>query len=227
VAYGITIPDGIIATIIMAEADRAANSSGGKQVDRALGEIRLAYPYNYQHATASITNIVRHLTAADNVRNLADAPGPNNNSPGQANAVDAAMDHVRRLVFDDVSTTNDDTYRTAAAASSRSGGYTSEDDKSSKSYKVRGKGKATKEGRKKSKSKSRPTELTADNNPCKHCRRHGRRSRHPTVDSANCFWNNRYKGWRPRYVCRQLDMAYHDREYYMSDSGGEDTSDDK
>jgi len=223
VAYGIVIPDGIIATIILAEADRAANSSGGKQVDRALSDIRLRYAYNHRHDTTSINDIVRYLTAADNVRNLADAPGPNsNNNPGQANAVDAAMDHVRRLVFDDESSDDDDTFGTAAAASTRSG-Y--ESDRSDRSYasKARGEKKTKKAGRKPTKAPAE--EHTAANNPCKYCRRHGRRSRHPTVDGAKCFWNKRYKGWRPRYVCRGMDMKYHDREYFMSDT--EDTSDDE
>jgi hypothetical protein len=221
VAYSITIPDRIIATIILAEADQAANSSGGKQVDRALSEIRLAYPYDYKHNTASITDIISHLTAADNVRNLADAPRPNsNNSPGQANAVDAAMEHVWRLVFDDKYSDNE-TLATAAAASSQ-GGYESDRSGRSSASKARGK-KSKTTGRKPTKA---PAEVhTAKNNTCKYCRRHGRRNRHPTVNGAQCFYNKKYKGWRPRYVCRKLDMKYHDREYFMSDT--EDTSDNE
>ena len=49
---------------------------------------------------------------------------------------------------------------------------------------------------------------TAENNPCKHCRKHGRISRHPGTPAEECFWNTKWKGFRPRYVCKKLDIKY-------------------
>ena len=60
------------------------------------------YLYNYAHNAASIANIMAKLAAADNVRNLAKAPGPLsklNNTPGLANTVVKAIMYIRRLVF--------------------------------------------------------------------------------------------------------------------------------
>jgi len=61
-------------------------------------------------------------------------------------------------------------------------------------------------------SSRRPSEeQTAENNPCKHCRKHGRHLHHPKVLSSKCFWNKKYKDFRPHYVCKKFKLHFKPR----------------
>ena len=148
---------------------------------------------------------MERLAAADGVRNMMSAP-----APGQANAVSDTISHVTRLIFDD------DTSDEGTAYSAR-GGYRSDssDDASSKSA-ARSR-KSTTRGRSSSRSNE---EHTAANNPCKYCKKHKRRNRHPQVPTKNCFWNKKWQGYRPRYCCRVLDIAYKPRDQFYHAMGG-------
>ena len=75
-------------------------------------------------------------------------------------------------------------------------------------------------------------EQTAANNPCTYCKRNGCRNRHPNVPPEQCFWNKKWKGFRPRYVCRAINLPYQEREAFVAEFGGYvssdgDTSDDE
>ena len=152
------------------------------------------------------------------------APAPTtNNMLGQANAADDTMSHVRRLIFDE-----DSTAGTAATA-----GYESDSSVESarKSRASQASNKDTVAQRSRSKSKTR-ADRSAATNPCKYCRRHGRRNRHPNVPPERCFWNKKWKGFRPRNVCRALNLPYLEREAFEPEFGGYvssdgDTSDDE
>jgi len=99
---------------------------------------------------------------------------------------------------------------------------------------------ARREKSKAAKARGRPSsrrpseEQAAESNPCKHCRTHGRHLRHPKVSSSKCFWNKKYKGFRPLYVCRTLKLRFKQRADfpaalggYPSDSDAETTSDEE
>jgi len=223
-AYGITVHEDMIATTILAEADEAAREDWGREIETAMGKIRLSYGYDYPHDAASVAIILKELAAADAVRDLMAAPAPTtNNNLGQANAAGDAMSHVRRLIFDD-----DSTVGTAAAAGYESDS-SAESDRKSRASRSSNTDKAKQRGRSKSKARA---EQTAATNPCKYCKRNGRRNRHPNVPPEQCFWNKKWKGFRPRYVCRAINLPYQEREAFVAEFGGYvsddgETSDDE
>ena len=104
---------------------------------------------------------------------------------------------------------------TAAAATE---GY--ESDSSKESRPSRSKSRASATARDRSKSHGLRNEQTAANNPCKHCKKAGRRNRHPNIAEETCFYNKKYKGFRPKYVCKVLDVRYCPREKFSEALGG-------
>ena len=214
-AYGITVHEDMIANTILAEADEAAREDWGREIETAMGKIRLSYGYDYPHDAASVAVILKELAAADTVHDLMAAPAPaTNNNPGQANAAGDTLSHVRRLIFDD-----DSTVGTAATV-----GYESDSSAESGRKSRAGRSNNKDKARGRSKSKAR-AEQTAASNPCKYCKRNGRRNRHPNVPPEKCFWNKKWKGFRPRYVCRAINLPYQEREAFEPEFGGYVSSD--
>ena len=98
-AYGITINEDVVPTIILTEADEAAREPWGREIKTAADKIRLKYGYDHAHDTQSVAVILAELAAADGVRNLMRAPAPLIAPAGHANQ--AKESHVARLLFDD------------------------------------------------------------------------------------------------------------------------------
>ena len=69
-AYGIAVPESMIATIILAEVDDTAHEPWGRKIKTAVAKIRLKYAYNYAHDAASVVAILKELAGADAVRNM-------------------------------------------------------------------------------------------------------------------------------------------------------------
>ena len=42
---------------------------------------------------------------------------------------------------------------------------------------------------------------------CRYCKRNERRTPHPKYPEERCFFNKRYKGWRPCYACKIVRTA--------------------
>ena len=205
--HGIIVGPDIIAHIILTEIEWAMGQPWGREIATSMDVIRGKYGANYPHDDGSIIEIMKELRKADTIRNLKAATAPDAEVNGLANSV------VRKLLFDDESTEEG----TAAASEGYSSDSSAESDPKSKSSKASRRDKS----RSRSRSSSRRSEdQTADNNPCKHCRKHGRRNRHPKVSSSKCFWNKKYKGYRPKYVCTQLKIRYKGREEFPEDLGG-------
>ncbi len=221
--HGVTFPDGMLAIIILANANEAAHHAWGREIETEVAKLRLMYKYDHAHDAASIAAILKGLAAADSVRNLMAAPTPA--ELGQANAARSAISCVEQLIFDDDSS---DEEGTAASAT----GYTS-DVTTDTRRPSRLKSKSGKEKRASSKSRStRGEEYTAENNPCKHCKKWGRRNRHPQTTGDKCFWNKKWKGFRPRYVCRKMNIPFHNKDSFPAHLGGyasdvETTSDEE
>ena len=211
-AYGIAINEDVVATIILAEADEAAREPWGREIETAADKIRLRFGYDHVHDATSVNVILTELAAADGVRNLMRAPTPSSVPAGQANH--AKESHVAKLLFDD------DTSEEASAATG--GGYNSDSsgESSRDRQKARGRAGRSKSRHGRSKSRGGGTEQTADNNPCRYCKRHGRRNRHPQVPAEQCFWNKKWKGFRPRYACKAMDLKFRGREKFSEELGG-------
>ena len=221
-AYGITVSDSQTVLVVMTNVEAAAREPYGNELRASLQTLRRAYAYNHAHDAVSLTAIMVELAAADAVRQLDDAPEPNNE--GNANAVDGASSYVRRL-FDDESSYADSGTAAAATYDSDSSNESAERrgrDRRARKKKGGGRIKSTKpppRGRDSSRS-GKSTDETADNNPCKHCKKHGRHKRHPHTEVARCFWNKKWGGWRPDYACRKMGMAFRPREEFSPEMGG-------
>eukprot|EP00804_Cyclotella_cryptica_P006425 CCRYP_014284-RA/>CCRYP_014284-RA protein AED:0.46 eAED:0.44 QI:0/0/0/1/0/0.5/2/0/225 len=57
-------------------------------------------------------------------------------------------------------------------------------------------------------------------NPCPHCKKLARRKPHPKTPEDRCFWNKQYKGYRGKWICDEMEMAYVPRHKFASDMGG-------
>ena len=140
---------------------------------------------------------------------------------------------MRKLFLDDESS-EDGTAATAGAGySSNSSEETAATAKGSNKAARRDKSKAAK-ARGRSSSRRPSEEQTAESNPCKYCRKHGRHLRHPKVLSSKCFWNKKYKGFCPSYVCKMLKLRFKPHADfpaalggYPSDSDAETSSDEE
>ena len=202
---GVPVGEPIVATIILADVERAAEQpSWGREIANALDRIRGAFQAEHVHDAASIVTIMRELAHADATRSLRDAPAPDD-EPGTANSI------VEKLstLFDSVEVDSEE--GTAAASE----GYTS--DSSEESART---SRSRRSGGARERARSRRERHTAENNPCPHCKKWGRRVRHPNVPSSKCYWNKKYKGFRPRNVCRKMDIKYKSRSDFAPDMGG-------
>ena len=66
-------------------------------------------------------------------------------------------------------------------------------------------------GRGRSRSRARNNERERDsykNNPCPHCRKFCRHRQHPNISNDQCFWNKKYKGYRPKNVCDEMEIKF-------------------
>ena len=66
----------------------------------------------------------------------------------------------------------------------------------------------TKGGRSKSRESSDDKAEAWESHNCKHCRFFCRNKLHPGVEPKDCFWNPKFKGHRPFWVCREMAVEY-------------------
>jgi hypothetical protein len=75
-AYGIRVHDDLKAVVILANVEWAARQSWGTEISVAHRTIKGKYRYDYTHDTASIKEILKVLTGADEARDRRKAPTP-------------------------------------------------------------------------------------------------------------------------------------------------------
>ena len=203
ISYGISHADTEIALTLLANIDKATHHDWGREFRPAMQEIRKNYSYNYKHNATSLADILKELAAADTIRTLSDAPEPTTESAHSAR--DTAS------VYQDFLQAENE-YESAFAVHS--------DSDSSNSAKTRRKSsrdKSRDRSRGSSKSRSTPTSI---NNDCPGCVEFKRRRRHPNVPNEKCFWNKKYKGFRPIWICDEMDIKYKGRHKFSEEMGG-------
>jgi hypothetical protein len=208
ISYGITHDDTAVALTLLANIERAAANDWGRELRPALQEIRRTYKYNHKHDATSIAHMLKELAAADAVRNLNDAPAPTTES---ANAVADSVSLLTQMLQ-----ANQEYEESAFAAQSdsdsSSGGRRS---KSKSNRNTRG-GR----GRSRSRDSRGNSSKQSINKDCPHCTEYKRRKKHPNVPNEQCFWNKKYKGFRPKWICDEMDVKYAGRHKFSSDMGG-------
>jgi len=168
-----------------------------------------------QTKQASLKVILIELAKADSVRTLKDAPPP---GTATANSVVDTIEQLNTITGDvlregyneDDTVSDYDTESAYGAATDNS----SVDTKSRKSKRNKKghKTKNTDEADAKEKKKNKK-------NNCPHCKKFNRRHPHPNVSNKKCFWNKKYKGYRPRTVCDKLEIEFKPQSKFTAKLG--------
>jgi hypothetical protein len=227
-AYGIRVHDDLKAVVILANVEWAARQSWGTEIGVAHRTIKAKYRYDHTHDKASIKEILKVLSGADEARDRRKAPAPGE----KAEMVSQGLEHLRQLIQRQPSLSSDgsDTESAYATTDSEDGGQS------------RGRSKGRRKSDKKTTRKSTPSPSTSrspsppakgrsrskhrakssdgmkdeerERNPtgCKYCAKHGGNGYAHTapknIPHDKCNFNPKYKGWRPNWVCDKLEIKY-------------------
>jgi len=93
-AYGIRVHNDLKAVVILANVEWAARQSWGTEISVAHCIIKAKYRYDHTHNTASIKEILKVLTGADEARDCRKAPAPGE----KAEMVSQGLERLRQLV---------------------------------------------------------------------------------------------------------------------------------
>jgi hypothetical protein len=83
--------------------------------------------------------------------------------------------------------------------------------------------KMSKSCKKKKKEKDKDKKPKKNTSP--HCKKYHRKKSH-RIKSDKCMWNKKYKGYRFKLICDELEVAFKPRITFMADLGGYATKED-
>ena len=156
-----------------------------------------------------LQTILTELAGADGVRALKDAPAPN---AGTAHSVANSVSFLNSMMMNG----DTDSKYTESAYSASSDSGSSEDRRKS----------CNREHKKTKKPKSRghkKKEKDKDNEPkkntCPHCKKYHHKKSH-CVEPEKCMWNKKYKGYRFKSICYELEVEFKPRIKFTADLGG-------
>lgn len=218
-AYGITVDDSQLALVLLANIDVATGHDWGREFRPTLQTIRRKYAYNHAHDAATVAAILKELAGADGVRKLNDAPAPT----GTANAVSNQVSLLTQLLQQQHRAS--DTENTECASAVQSDSDSSANHRHNNN-RQRDRGRDREErnnrrgGRRGGQRGNQRSNSRHPPNPCPHCKKFARRKPHPKTPEDRCFWNKRYKGYRGKWICDEMEMAYVPRHKFAADMGG-------
>jgi hypothetical protein len=207
--YGIVIGIPQLMLTLSANIETATKSDYGREFCLAMHAIRKKYAYNHVHDVMSLQTILTELAGANGVRALKDAPAPNAMTE---RSVANSISFLNTMMNDN--TTTSKYTKSAYGASSDSGSS----EKQRKSCKLKHKKtKTSKSCEKKKKEKDKDKE--PKKNTCPHCKEYHRKKSH-CVKPDKCMWNKKYKGYRFKSICNELEVAFKPRITFTADLGG-------
>ena len=217
-SYRLSFDNNDTALVVLSNIHEATQHHYGRDFRETLRSLRQTYRYDFQHNNTSIADIMAQLTAADSLRDPADAPAPES-----ARAVTDSMALLSEFVHDMNLPTNFDEQ---ALGVNGSDSDSSHDTKRSPRTSRRGEQRnnsrdSRRRARHHSQSRDRKPPTRWQDNPCKHCQKFKRRTPHPNTPSKDCFWNPKLKVFRPRAVCDEMELPYVPRYKFDSDSEDE------
>jgi hypothetical protein len=207
--YGIVIGIPQLTLTLLVNIETATKSDYGREFRSAMHAIRKKYAYNHVHDVASLQTILTELAGADGVRTLRDAPAPN---AGTAHSVANLLSFLNSMMPN--SDTNSEYTESAYGASSDSG--SSEEQRKSRERKNK-KPKKAKMREKKKKEKDKDDE--PKKNTCPHCKNYHRKKPH-RIEPDKCMWNKKYKGYRFKSICDELEVDFKPRIKKSAELGG-------
>jgi hypothetical protein len=242
--YGHTFTDATIVLVLLTNVTNAAAHNYGSEFRIAITGIRKMFKDSYVHDALSLKAIMAELSVVDGIRDMKKAPAPSN-LLGSANAVDSTDDLQSRLreMIDGMGGTSNNSVGSAASVGSSeyesaygtaTSPYSSSDSESSGETRKRLERRLRKkkdEKRKKDKTKRkkdfrdrRPpgggVRKPTQDGDCPHCVLHGRTSKHPWCTFDECYFNKKWKGWRPEWACEKMGKKFKKKKYFSVEMGG-------
>ena len=227
-AYGIRVHDDLKAVVVLANVEWAARQSWGTEIGVAHRTIKAKYRYDHTHDTASIKEILKVLSGADEARDRRKAPAPGE----KAEMVSQGLEHLRQLIQRQPSLSSDssDTESAYATTDSEDGGQSRGRSKGRRKSDKKTTRKSTPspstsrspsppaKGRSRSKHRTKSSDGTKDEererNPtgCKYCAKHGgngfAHAAPKNITHDKCNFSPKCKGWRPKWVCDKMEIKY-------------------
>jgi hypothetical protein len=206
--YGIVIGIPQLTLTLLANIKTATKSDYGCKFRLTMHAIRKKYTYNHVHDATLLQTISIELSGANRVRALKDAPAPN---AGTAHSVANSVSFLNTMMNGN---TNSEYTKSAYGASSYSG--------SSEEWRkyCKCEHKKTKEPKScKKKKKTKDKDNKPKKNTCPHCKKYHRRKSH-CVKPDKCMWNKKYKGYRFKLICDELEVEFKPCIKFMADLGG-------
>lgn len=221
---GITFPAPMIVTVLLAEVENVLDNEWAREFDVPVRKIREKYGHDFVHTDDTLKAVVAELAKADNLRDLRAAPAPSSVAYAVAateypNSAFWATRNLEDLEGDEFET-DDDEQAYAATSESESSVETVKKRKKKKKASKRS------SSRSRGSSRSRKDKEQTVNKDCKHCKANRSTSRHPHIPEANCFWNPKWKGFRPKSICNQMEgVEFKARTKFTPELGGYPESD--
>ena len=194
---------------LLANIKTATKSNYGREFCSAMHAIRKKHAYNNVHDVTLFQTILTELVGADGVRALRDAPAP---KAATAHSVTNLVSFLNSMMLN--SDTNSEYTESAYGASSNSGSS-----KEQRKYREREhkKPKKAKAHEKKKKEKAKDDE--PKKNTCPHCKKYHRKKPH-CIEPDKCMWNKKYKGYRFKLICDELEVDFKPRIIFSADLDG-------
>ena len=196
--YGIVIGIQQLMLTLLANIETATKSDYGCKFHSAMHAIRKKYTYNHVHNATPLQTILTELAGADGVRALKDAPAP---STGTAHSVANSVSFLNAMMHID-----SDSKYTELAYGASSNSSSSEETRKSHDRANNKKTKKPKSCNKKKKEKDKDND-EPKKNTCLHCKKYHRKKPH-RVDPEKCMWNKKYKGYRFKSICDELEVDF-------------------
>jgi len=136
----------------------------------------------------------------------------------KTSVISKAANTLRTMMLNS-DTDSDYTESTYGASSDSS---SSEEQRKSRQHQHK-KPKKAKARKKKKKEKDKDDE--PKKNTCPHCKKYHRKKPH-CVELDKCMWNKKYKGYRFKLICDELEVDFKPRIIFLADLGGYAEKDD-
>ena len=215
-AMKIPFPPEMIVLVLLANMEDVAGEDWARDFAAPMRDIRAAYGHDYDHTDTSLEDIVQQLSKADELRDFKEAPAPESANAvlGSTENKELIQSMMEAYAAQDEEYSSDDDESEAMAANYDSDA--SADNRRSHRRRARSQSGA-RGGR--SRSRARVSESERKKNlECIHCEDFGRDNRHPNVSPDNCYYNPKFKGFRPKGVCDDMEgVTFRGKDKFTKD----------
>jgi hypothetical protein len=207
--HGIVIGIPQLTLTLLANIETALKSDYGREFCLAMHTIRKKYTYDHVHNATSLQTILTELAGANGVRALKDAPAP---KAGTAHSVANSVSFLNSMMMN--GNTDSEYTKSAYGASSDSGSSEERRKSHDREHKKTKKPESCRNKKKEKDKDDKPKK-----NTCPHCKKYHRKKSH-CIEPDKFMWNKKYKGYRFKSICNELEVVFKPRIKFTADLGG-------